>query len=1525
MDLSSSSPTKENEAPADGKEGGGTLPSRTPTLSWQRRPTSRGGPGSRPLSMVAAQNATQRSLAGSQEPQSAGPGETSFSREQIAQSLGSKDPAWFRQTADRGQKSAAYRKNQVEDEDRSDVSSSSARLPGMSATTSRPESPPPQTASTGTPTQGLRLASPLPLNPSGGNDDQSENTSSLSEQLAKPALDRTATRSTSPTKGMGGFVQSAMMKRSDSVKRWSVQSPPGLARADSVASMRPPPHGRDLPQPPKPQTTTRVGSTTPTSSRPTSKHGDSRFGDDSTLTESVRSPTEERDEEHTPIPTSPSKTMDPRRWSPTKSSWLDSALNKPESPKPQQKPHAPAQPAWMVQLNKNKADRATNPEPTERDKRAGSISHKHQVSIGGLMRSSPMGAAAKNNTPGLGGVYSPPVSGNRPPLNLATKPTETRETIEERLSKQNDETTEAAEPENAGISQLDNDARQTVTSPPPLKPKPKPETPPKKDLRASLKQRPANGESTRTDEPEFKNVFGNLRRTKTQNYVAPDELKSNITRGKAALNVTGGPQKTERKDEFKDAILKKKDQFKQTQAEGKGVTRTSSIDEEKPVPEGLPRRAELGRTLTGSRRDPPPATQQPVSQVRKTSSPKPTPGPKRMPSQTFSPISPSTNAEPTQTSPPLEPAKRVNTLPEASSTTALPRALPRLQKETSAPSQLQGRAAGGKLSERFNPALAGILARGPPPLAAEGGKSSTAAAPAVDTSEPSKPGPQLTHMTKGRARGPRRKAPTSAAPSAEKAQESSSAALVSKSTVKTPRPAIQTKSVTTTPQRERPSPSPKPRNFSGTKVEDISAVEPIKPSAPSIQEQVASRAALRTKPAPIKPLAQKEAVEGRSLPFRRRPSSPEKPFAEPVSPIKPHKTGGDVSQPGSPKKLDVKRMSRFLDDSSTTKSDAPKEPVRLFHQRTGSRSPVKSFERPLPEPVSTPKPESKPLSVTGPASSKFGSAAPKSPSPSPGPKPSFKALGSPALGAAGGPAPSLSTPTRALPQTPGSGVKSPSVASPMPSPTKQASELQVVLTDFFGPQRPVKEHKVDVARIITERPQVGAKVNSLNYQMFQISGDGKKMPLQPHHERTLFEQEMYVCAHEFEDETGKNGFEIYFWVGDEVTESEAEDAQLFASKEARSVGGKLIKLRQGRESTRFLQALGGTVITRRGSSNKYDSLAPSMLCGRRYLGQVVFDEVDFAAGSLCAGFPYLIGQGGKCYLWKGKGSTVDELSCARLVGMESSMTGELIEYEEGAEPASFWEVFGPGPKPHSADHWKLKPNFDKYSGRLFCSDADSRQQVCQLSTLVPEGHSTNTTLDLRNLTLQPGGPLPVQHLRPGRLLRALHRRRRPRPVAVRLLPPRPELCAGLHHPRRVHRGPAVRARQHRRPRGRSAGPQAGLPQVVRREEPYNDERAWAGAQEGEEPKGCAVDAGVAGSEGLSCVFLFGSPCFKDFSSCTSFYIWGVLDARDGKGEALGVVFSTMELGGLKKGICLRCTRKGVDGLDERTYTYIHHM
>ena len=268
-----------------------------------------------------------------------------------------------------------------------------------------------------------------------------------------------------------------------------------------------------------------------------------------------------------------------------------------------------------------------------------------------------------------------------------------------------------------------------------------------------------------------------------------------------------------------------------------------------------------------------------------------------------------------------------------------------------------------------------------------------------------------------------------------------------------------------------------------------------------------------------------------------------------------------------------------------------------------------------------------------------------------------------------------------------------------------------MLTEFFGSERPQRSYTTDTAEIIGRRPQFGAKVQTQRVQVFQFSADGKKVPVPAHYERVLFEGEMYLCPHTFVTAAGKRVTEVYLWAGDEVPESVVEDAQLFAQREARALGGRLIKLVQGKETSEFLQALGGIIIVRRGTSNKYDSLASNMLCGRRYWGQIAFDEVDFSPASLCSGFPYLITQQGKCYLWKGKGSDMEELGCARLVGMELALMGELIEVDEGAEPSDFWNIFGGGARAPSADHWRLKPNYDRYCGRLFCSNAADKQQV----------------------------------------------------------------------------------------------------------------------------------------------------------------------------------------------------------------------
>ncbi|EMR67316.1 putative gelsolin repeat protein [Eutypa lata UCREL1] len=539
--------------------------------------------------------------------------------------------------------------------------------------------------------------------------------------------------------------------------------------------------------------------------------------------------------------------------------------------------------------------------------------------------------------------------------------------------------------------------------------KPKPDTPPVKDFRASLKSRQTPSTSTgNAPAAEFKNVFGNLRKTTAQSYKPPDELKDNIMKGKAALNNTGGPQKPERKDEFKEAILARKKSFHQVQSEGRGVTRNNSAASETPVPEGLVKRIELQRTGTWKR------DSAAVDGV--------TIDPKRSSVASKPDLVENASDKPERAS--LH-KKKDSTLDSLKAKlTDEPSTKPGFQGETNAPGRLPGRLAGGALANRFNPALAGLLARGPP------GSSGSGSAPRSNSQ-------------------------------------------------------------------------------SDDSARDIGT----------------------------------EAGSGRRI---RR----------------------DLMPVLFPWNLSNRR-GRF---QITTRS-----------------------------------------------------------------------------------------------------------------------HLQLHL--LYGHQSNYKTSR----------------------QLFQFSADGKKIPVPSHRERTLFEREMYLCVHTFNNEAGKKTTEVYFWAGDEVPQSAAEDASIFVSRETRAVGGQLVKLQQNKETPEFLQALGGIVITQRGSGNKYDSLAPHMLCGRRHLGHVVFDEVDFTPSSLCSGFPYVITQAGRCYLWKGKGSGVDELSCARLIGMDFALSGEMEEIEDGHESSNFWNLFDGGSKSASADHWRLKPSYDKYCGRLFYSDAASRQQIVELS------------------------------------------------------------------------------------------------------------------------------------------------------------------------------------------------------------------
>ncbi len=260
---------------------------------------------------------------------------------------------------------------------------------------------------------------------------------------------------------------------------------------------------------------------------------------------------------------------------------------------------------------------------------------------------------------------------------------------------------------------------------------------------------------------------------------------------------------------------------------------------------------------------------------------------------------------------------------------------------------------------------------------------------------------------------------------------------------------------------------------------------------------------------------------------------------------------------------------------------------------------------------------------------------------------------------------------------------------------------------------------IDVHALVTSSPHQDRVFRTVRKAVYVATEDGKLKQLQPQDEYTFFDQCVYACHHTYAIGDGPKKNEIFLWVGRHSSAGLVDQAQVAVKKLAKEASNAFIStIRQGMELPGFLQALGGILVTRRGSWEG----APRqyMLCGRKHLGQIVFDEVDFGVSSLCSGFPYLVSypvtlQETRLYLWKGSASSAEEVSAARLAAMDLSETRDVIEVDDGAEFASFLKIFGPGTSKASIqpahEIWQAKaPSGGRFSSRLFHVQAEETKQ-----------------------------------------------------------------------------------------------------------------------------------------------------------------------------------------------------------------------
>ena len=253
---------------------------------------------------------------------------------------------------------------------------------------------------------------------------------------------------------------------------------------------------------------------------------------------------------------------------------------------------------------------------------------------------------------------------------------------------------------------------------------------------------------------------------------------------------------------------------------------------------------------------------------------------------------------------------------------------------------------------------------------------------------------------------------------------------------------------------------------------------------------------------------------------------------------------------------------------------------------------------------------------------------------------------------------------------------------------------------------------IDVRAVMSEARNVpDEELKTLRRSTQKVLPDGTLKALPQQEEYTLFDESVYVCSHTHLNDGVVKKTQISVWSGNSASQSAVEHAQTVARKLARE-GGSLpvLTVTQGHEDTTFLQSVGGILVTRRGS--RTGASKQYMLCGRKHLGHITFDEVDFGVDSLCSGFAYLVSfpvtlQQTRLYLWKGAACSTEEISAARLAAMDLSETGDIIEVDHGAEFSSFLKVFGPGttkasiPK-STSDLWRQKGAAgDRFTVRLY--------------------------------------------------------------------------------------------------------------------------------------------------------------------------------------------------------------------------------
>ncbi|XP_065196532.1 gelsolin, cytoplasmic-like [Sycon ciliatum] len=218
----------------------------------------------------------------------------------------------------------------------------------------------------------------------------------------------------------------------------------------------------------------------------------------------------------------------------------------------------------------------------------------------------------------------------------------------------------------------------------------------------------------------------------------------------------------------------------------------------------------------------------------------------------------------------------------------------------------------------------------------------------------------------------------------------------------------------------------------------------------------------------------------------------------------------------------------------------------------------------------------------------------------------------------------------------------------------------------------------------------------------------------------FFGGDSYVLSYTYTDQRGREGYIVYFWLGNKSTNDEQGSAALWAIKKDEEVGGAAVQVRvvQGHEPEHFLRIFEGKLVIHEGGkasgfrnlkdTDSYDTDGTRLFHVR---GTAPYNvkavQVTEKASSLNSNDVFVLETPKATYVWNGKGASSEEKSFGSSIVDVIAPGSNVESVEEGSEPQGFW--YGLGGKGSYADSPRLADVVPEQPPRLFhCSNASGR-------------------------------------------------------------------------------------------------------------------------------------------------------------------------------------------------------------------------